>query len=583
MTKPAKNFDDICREASTAFLQTVIVIDNEASVHADELRAPTTKKTAAKRRSATPGAKTPASAEAALESAQTTPEPSNAEAPGGGADDDPEAHTLKLNRVSRAFAERELTCGVYLPSERDPEDLEKLIRETVAAIHPTDACVLDWQLRVGDSGPAIEAIKSVLQDDEGEGGRLRLILIYTAEELGTASEQLSTALHEAGRAVDLATSGSAPVITGDHFRIAFANKPTRGRSPEVDDAVIGWDGLPEKIVAEFTTLSRGLLRAFALQSVAAVRRDMHRILAQFDKELDPVYAGDRATKPDQADAIALIAEIFNSELAHTVLHSTSAQDSLKEPGILAWLDHSETIELFRDHPSGFKAGDTDHQRIDSETRKWLLRNRLPATTWIKNEKHAAVIRNKFFPDDDSSEDASIKLAALSTLARAKGLALPRSEEIRLNFGTIVRAKVEANGETPPTSKTYLCLQPACDATRIQDSRPFLLVNLVPSNDRFHLAIPENENNEFSRWRLPDKNEREFMTVSFARSEGSDGVRALDTNDEVSSYFEDIEGEKWIWLADLRPLTAVDLRDKALQPFAGVGLNGLEWLRVRTKA
>ena len=576
MTRPAKNFDDICREASTTFLQTVVVIDNEASLHADIPRASTAKKTAVRRRSAAPGAE-------ASPPAQTAPEASNSEPPRGGADDDPEAHTLKLNKVSRAFAEQQLTCGVYLPSDRDPEDLETLTQETVAAIQPTDACVLDWQLRVGDSGPAIEAIKTVLQGDEDDGGRLRLFLIYTAEDLKSASEQLMKALSDTGRAVDLTTSRSAPVITGDHFRIAFANKPTRGRSPEEDDAVIGWDGLPEKIVAEFTTLSRGLLRAFALQSVAAVRRDMHRILAQFDKELDPVYAGDRATKPDQADAIALIAEILNSELAHTVLHSNGAQDSLKESGVLAWLDHLEPNEFFRDHSSGFKAGDRDHQKLDSNSRKSLLKNRLPATVWIKNDKHAEIIRKKFFPDDASSESASIKLAALSTLARAKGYALARSEEIRLNFGTIVRTKLEANGKTPPTDKTYLCLQPACDATRIQESRPFLLVNLVPSEDRFHIAIPENEDNAFSRWRLPDKNERELVTVSFASSEGSDGVLALSSGDEDSSYFEDNKGERWLWLADLRPLTAIDLRDKALQPFAGVGLNGLEWLRVRTKA
>lgn len=590
MTKPAKSFDEICRNASTAFLQTVVVIDNEAVLHSDKLPETPAKTATKKGRPASAGAKV-------QQSADMPPRRADAGSPDGDADRDPKAHTLDLNKVSRAFAEQKLTCGVYLPSDRDPQDRETLIRETVAAIHPTDSCVLDWQLREGDASPAIEAIKQVLQNDQGEGGRLRLILVYTAEDLTTASKQLVKALEELGRKVNLEDSDGAPVITGDHFRIAFANKPTLGRNPVDDGAVIAWDGLPAKIISEFTTLSRGLLRAFALQSVAAVRRDMHRILAQFDEELDPVYAGDRATKPDQADALALIAEILNSELAHTVLHSTAARDCLTEAGVLPWLDHIEGMEFFRDDPKGFKAGNKEYQRLDRDARKELLKDREPATVWLKNDKHAINIRSKLFPDDGSSTTASVKLAALSTLARAiEPTSLPASS-IRLGFGTIVRLEPEVaessdappaeeevpaqHEASPPTPEVYVCIQPACESARIAgDGRPFLFVRLISDEDTFELVTPNGDG--FSRWRMPKRDERHFRTVPFQASDGSDRVCGQVSSESDWLHFVDTAGQKWSWIADLRELTAITIRDSALEPLAGVGLNGLEWLRLRAK-
>lgn len=588
MTSAAKNFDDICREASTAFLQTVVVIDNEASLHTDEPPA-STAKTAVKRRSATPGAKAPASAEAepassetvlesaeaASPSAQTAPEPSNAEASDDGADDDAEAHTLKLKRVSRAFAEKELTCGIYLPSEHDPGDLATLISETVAAIHPTDACVLDWQLRVGDSGPAIEAIKAVLQGDEGEGGRLRLILIYTAEDLKAASEQLSAALREAGRAVELTTSVSGPLITGGHFRIAFANKPTRGRSPEEDDAVIGWDGLPEKIVAEFTTLSRGLLRAFALQSVAAIRRDMHRILAQFDEELDPVYAGDRATKPDPEDAARLVLEILQSELALSVSSNDAVTNVLGSEGSTAWLE-SWLPKLMdtKCKPIALHSAAEKVKLIDQNFRRKLIKE---GAADFKRIDSPAEISRAFFSEKDLDrwEPVSESYAILSSFAHHSGGAARRPPKDRpsLTFGTIIGNK----------DCDLLCVQPACDTVRLTEKTAFLFVKLIQGTTDFDLVVPIDDT--FTRYEIPEtakrKHLRELCTLWFSPQANEDVIFA-DGNESDGFHFEDAENAKWTWRAQLRDVSAIQLAQKAIRSVGRVGLNEFEWLRTSAK-
>ena len=575
MTEPIKTFDEICQQASSAFLQTVVVIDNEASLHADEQTAPTTSKTATKKRSASPGAKEHASAETAKPSAESAPEPSNAEAESSGADNDPEAHTLKLNKVSRAFAAKQLTCGVYLPSDRDPKDLDSLIRETVAAIHPTDACVLDWQLRVGDSSPAIKAIKSVLQGDEEEGGRLRLILIYTAEDLKSASEQLFKALLETDRGVDLVTSESGPVITGDHFRIAFANKPTRGRSPEEDEAVIDWDYLPEKIVAEFTTLSRGLLRAFALQSVAAVRRDMHRILAQFDEELDPVYAGDRATKPDPEDAARLVLEILQSELALTVSSNDAATHVLGRSGSSAWLE-SRLLELKDSNckPIALYSAAEKVKIIDQDFRRKLIKD---GVADLQRVNSPAEISRAFFSEKDVDrwEPVSEKYAILSSLAHHSGGAVRRrpKDQPSLTFGTVI-----GNEECD-----LLCVQPACDTVRLTEKTAFLFVKLIQGTSDFDLVIPVGD--KLLRYEIPEsskrKHLRELCTVWFSPQE-SESVIIAGGGDSDGFHFEDSENKKWTWRAQLRDISAIQLAQKAIRSVGRVGLNEFEWLRTSAK-
>lgn len=583
MTEDITTFDGLCNRAVKAFMQSVVVIDNEASLNSDNSRNPIPPVNAARKRTTAPGMVKANP----TENFKDDKEKLNAEASNN--EEEPEAHRLELNKVSQAFAEQELTCGVYLPTEQDPAGMEELIRATVQAIRPTDACILDWQLRKGDSTPAIKSIKKVIQRDKEEGGRLRLILIYTAEKLDDAFPVLQTALEDEKYQVTVHDLEDGPVIASDHFRIVFINKPTRMWNQEGAAAVVQWKDLPQRIIREFTILSRGLLRAFALESVAAVRRDIHRILAQFDEDLDPVYAGDRATKPDPSDASNLIVELLCSELNYTLSHSKGAQESLAETGLMLWLKTHEAQGSFRDDTNQFKVGEVDVVGLNAETRSTLLKSRAAENgTWV-NEKSAVRVRKNFFSDDEKAETASLKLASLSTLVRTASLGVAPPDGVRLRFGTIVRLEQADENETKKPDETeqhesmdkgevFLCLQPSCDTARINGERPFLFVKLVPDHKRFQLPIPEGTG--FSHWRLPEKDERFILTPTFPASDQSGVVLAKKGSACHSFYFSDVHGRKWFWLADLRDLTAVTMRDEALQPFSRVGVNSLEWLRLR---
>jgi len=573
MTEAPRSFDDVCKKAATAFLQTVVVIDNEASLRADEDEQRKVKRSVATRkRSSAPGKEESSpqgcgkEEEAGGCSGSDAPEPDNGES-------ELRAHRLELNQVSRAFADVELTCGVYLPSDSDPAEVDKLVTETVRAIGPTDACVLDWQLRNNDSKPAIDAIKEVLADDDSKGGRLRLILVYTAENLAAASSELEQELRDAGRTVTLGHRDEVPLLTGDHFRIAFANKPT-GKVNFEDPGVVEWRELPERIIREFTALSSGLLRAFALESVAAVRRDMHRILTQFDAELDPVYAGDRATKPDPDDAGRLTAEILQSEIMLSVEAENAEKKILGSEGCIAWLaSQTPSLDDRRDVKIAWKGDRPDDELINDDVRTKLLQEGAKNASSI-NRKH---VTSSFFGKEQEAEWAnrSADYAVLATLAYHSGkrAGRPISSAPLLKFGTIIRSD----------EKTLLCLQPACDAVRLEKAMPFLFITLNPKDGEFDLVLPQGE--AHARFKIPlgsgYKYLRELHTIKFAPADGSDVISAKAIKD-ASFVFTDDQGEHWEWCAQLRDMTAVHIAQSTVNAISRIGVNEFEWLRTNAK-
>lgn len=574
MTEEVTSFDELCRRSVKEFLQTVVVVDNEASLKFDESDQQEGARLGATRgRPTSPGKKLGSSQDSDREEGEDDHERSS-ESENVHEERGVRDHRLELNKVSRAFAEKELTCGVYLPSEDYPEQLEALVDESVSAVLPTDASVLDWQLRKDDSQPAIEVIKKVLEVDESQGGRLRLILVYTAEELDEVSTELNEQLLDAGFTVTFNRVSDVPVLIGDHYRIAFANKPTRARVPGDDPGVVEWSKLPERVIHEFTALSRGLLRSFALQSVASVRRDMHRILAQFDEGLDPVFAGDRATKPDPDDAGRLMVEILQSEFLLSIEAGGAEREVLGAEGCIAWLAaigselgdrEGVTLSWYGDRPN-----DT---QINNEVREILLQDGVKD---LKSDNFHAHVTRSFFGEEKADEwkVRSSDYAVLATMAYHSGerSGRPQSENPVLRFGTIIESG----------DKRLLCIQPACDTVRLTQTTPFLFVALPEEESDFDLVLPQGETYECLQVPVKPrfKHLREVRTLRFDPQDGEGVVIAESSNNHF--LFTDADGALWAWRAQLRDITAVQLAQKAVSVIGRVGVNEFEWLRKSAK-
>jgi len=408
-----------------------------------------------------------------------------------------------------------------------------------------------------------------------EGGRLRLILIYTAEKLEDAAPELIDSLRAQGYQIKVDSVGTAPIVTGDHFRIIFVNKPTLGRNPDEDPAVVPWRQLPQKIIIEFTILARGLLRAFALESVAAVRRDIHRILAQFDDELDPAYAGDRATKPNPDDAGRLMVEVLQSELSLSIATSQAEQKVLGAGSCLLWL-HSRTNRLPEDKKVSTikrEGAANNIKTMNTEARKLFLTEGFRGVE-SANNRHASVSLS-FFENEESWEKYSSDYAVLTTIAHHSGkrVGRPPIENPTLQFGTIIS----------DDKQILLCIQPACDSVRLHSKTAFLFVRLVSEESNFDLILPNADSN--IRYQIPDsgkfKHLRELQTLWFEPLNGKDLIFAK-KNDDGTHFFADGSDTHWKWRAQLREMTAVHLAQKAVSPISRIGSNEFEWLRTNAK-
>ena len=552
MSETIPSFNQLCSQAVEKFLQTVVIIDNEAEIH--DGGVPESKK--ASRRSEAPSAKPDKDMGAGTThgGGNTRNVPVN----------NGNSHILKLNKVANAFAKKNLTCGIYIPSDLDPPDDEELISTAVNAVLHTDACVLDWYLRDNDAGQAIEVIKRVWVKDTEAGGQLRLILVYTAEpDLEEASNMLAKELCDANPVDD----AEVPTLSATNLRIVFLNKPTTTGRLENPTQKVEWEDLPERVVKEFTELSKGLIRAYALNSIANIRRDTHRILAQFNPCLDAAYVADRATKPDPTDGDKLIKEIFLSELSLSIETDGDILKPLSEEGCNLWLENATLNKVVRDIPNA-QIKILNEEKIESvcgNQREKFIREGFSKVT---SSHKQYFVSKSFFESDDIWLSSMEKMAILATVAYHNGQTAPRPPITppQLSLGTIILST---------KNEMMFCLQPSCDAVRLKEDQGFLFLNLVQDENKFNFVLPVG--NELKKYRLPKKMEREVRTLKFTPDPSFNVVLAI-TDIDQKWKFKDKENVNLFWVAELREMVAVQSAQDFLKPLSRLGLNSLEWLR-----
>ena len=148
-----QTFRDLSKKVVERFLQTVVVLDDGAFMD-----SPVGVLTVQE-----PDKNVPILGEE-TEDAATSPEASG-----------PFTRNLDAQELITNFAERGLVCAVLAPwKDKNGSDA------TINAARRADIVILDWKL--GDKGEqATSIIRSLIEKDEATGGRLRMIVVYTAE------------------------------------------------------------------------------------------------------------------------------------------------------------------------------------------------------------------------------------------------------------------------------------------------------------------------------------------------------------------------------------------------------------------
>ncbi len=513
-------FRQRCEEATKRFLHSVVVIDNEARLYDSEIKEKGAKKKTISRRPASGlSAKKLKDAETLMPVSGKTDTEGEDEAPDIGGDQELRAWVL-----TAGLADKDILCTIYRPDDHPGADNDNaeddVVKRSVSMARLADIVVLDWELgdelgKGSGSWKARDIIKHILRADSQAQGRLRLIIVYTAQsKLGSTFQDVRNDLKGCtfvgGK---LKENVDNLVIQNQTTKIVFLNKRTT-KLPEDNNLVVSEEELPKRIIEEFANLSSGLIPSITLHSIAAIRETTHHLLATFNGSLDPALVCHRALLPAPKDSEDFVLDLIAGELrsalslnrigekyADEIAHKHWIGSKVKEDEVFKLpndlsLTRDEALSLAEGGQGNFEkvqldatkrwakakidAGDsfklsTNPNDLNAENVSELIDLNMgkDLNPQLQTPRHGN-LTGLLCGDEKKGVEINNEFSRLTTLKREKygSRHLPDQWAPRLTQGTIIR------GAGPGDKPVFLlCTQPRCDSVRLKKTRefPFLIL------------------------------------------------------------------------------------------------------------
>jgi len=621
VTYTAKDFDHFCHQAAVQFLQTVVVIDNEAIFCetpcnmvegrdiAQGIEEPPT--------GVLGGLKIPAQGKTDL--IETPPmelageEGKDAEPP-----DELSKNILKAVPLINAFADNGIICSIIRP---DLED-DNVVCRAIAVASVADIVVVDWALgkKQGEtqSQRAKEIIKGIIEGDLKKRGRLRLIAIYTAEDNPTdILDELYTYIQDLDYPDKLFKDSKKFTILNRFLKIAVLLKKAAGdHIPNIKP--VDFDALPEKLQALFAELNRGLLPSVTLRAIAAIRESTHHLLAVLNKELDSALVGHRILLPYPEDAEEfcedLVSDEIRSILALKKVGKTYASEAANKQWIGSKIERVVPHKYKSFHLTRAQAftlvetGEGAHKKIFDELRVDWLERKLEGKPDFKDATGSVIdieraraeivdvgevawkkykipaVGEKMIPQvlngkEAEGQQANLDFSRLCSLKReACGLRRPVEGWIpRLTLGTILQV-CDKSGD-----RFFLCLQPRCDSVRLKKGKvwnfPFLVLENASSKLNIVAKCFDKNGEPIDKKLFYEPKPRNQVVFSFTSITG-DAIEASEKDDKF--LFQDDKNNKFFWVADLKDFVVQKIVDELSARVGSVGLDEYEWLRRKAR-
>jgi Response receiver domain len=565
MTVPAAAvpaFIELTNQVVSRFLQTVLVVDDEAFIQRSELITP-------------PGVDLrepgPRGEVDAMPDSPATNLPDAKRPPSTG-------HLLDAKVLVDAFAEHGLVCAVMAPAAA--EELIPQIERVAAA---TDVVVLDWKIAKSNGDIALTAIARIVQADREHGGRLRLILIYTGEpDIENIRDTVATRFRQPAEA-------SSKSIQIDNVRIAFRRK-AGGKEVSTDSEIVEKD-LPAAIRDEFVAFVGGLLPNAAMTAIAAVREQAHRVLRRFSGKLDGAYLSRRMLLPVPSDAETYLFDLIGDELKTLFDDQFIAATCIGAEVVFDYIN-------WKNAEGSMWKLDKEAQSIPAEEVKRALIegiDRCDKNIWKTTKIHEK-IHSLLHETPAIGEDAHLRFSALSSLRRDVTYSPLQKPPPFLTLGTLLsldedvhegpdeegnaQSKAGQQGPAPEretVTSYYVCLQPLCDCLRLAsgEKRPFLFGALKLADKNFDLVVPSIDKGllRLKFVSTPFKSEHVRFTGE------AHGVVLASPNESGHSWaFVDVDGRRFQWLGELRDPFAQRFIQRLASQLGRVGLAEFEWQR-----
>jgi Response receiver domain len=551
---PMTAFEQFSNGIAARYLQTVVVLDDEAYFQERERELLTSDKDTQ-----------------AISELQEPDPHLTAETKSVNSADDVRApsvsHQLDAKILIDSFALEGLVCAVLAPGVG--EDLEE---HTALTAKNADIVVLDWQLGKDDGTKAMAVLKRILMEDGKRGGRLRLLAIYTGEQdlLNRCVAPVKVALPE------LASVANDPlVLQTSHARLLFLTKSlggTRNASGEIDETQ-----LPKVLISEFTRMTQGLLSNAAMAALAAIREDCHKVLSRFNSRLDCAYLSHRILLKSPEDAQQFAIDLVADEL-RTILEAHSIATEVMSCDVLnQFVEHCAKAGVAFNVRKQQQPGNAELSSISQEQLITALSKGIEEVTagnnttpWGSKGHLHKRIHTLLNPDADVGLRGHCEFARLSALRReAFGQARTGETWIPgLDLGTIV---------ADDQHNYFLCLQPPCDCVRLSCGieTPFVFAPFTLSDEVFDLVVCDGQEKDvFLKFDPAPFRTKVFHFIpgESARVEAQivDGSRRFQYKKPTDGYL--------VWIADLRLAFALRLVQRVSNQLSRIGLDEFEWQR-----
>ena len=507
-------FAEHCRDIAQRFLQTAIVVDDEAFKH----RSPVTvdKVVVPGRRPTRPT------------DADELPRRSG-------------RHGLDTEAIIQEFATRGIICSAIGPT-----------MEAMLAVRQADIVVLDWRLKADEPEFALNLLLRILTD-EPDRNALRLVAIYTGEaDLPRIQDDISARLREAGLEPQVDEEGT---VTYGHGRVVLYAKPSVNLPRSFRDRQTPENELPRRLIGDFADLTAGLLPSIALVSLTAVRECAHIVLDRFGKKLDPAFLAHRACLSDPDDAERQMVNHVAEELRGLMDYAVADQGPAGRQPITQWIK-----EQAGDPPQDFRFGDTSlsSERTVALATEGLERSSLSSRSGFRSLSAGF--------NRDGGQGLDERLAWIITSRTVFNAPPPR-----LWLGTVVRR----TGGDEGSESLLICLRPRCDSVRLEEKTSFAFLPLgEPKREQMQLVV--RLGNSYERRGIA-VDASGWQVHEFTPDDG-DTIIARKESSTDAFVFTDVEGREYEWLGELKGEFAHRVAQTFADALSRVAVDDSEWLR-----
>ncbi|MDE0411186.1 MAG: response regulator receiver domain [Gammaproteobacteria bacterium] len=469
-----------------------------------------------------------------------------------------EGYTFDAKSLIDRSMELGLICSVLRPEKG--EDFKGRV---VTAASVADIVCLDWEIYDDGGEAASQIIASILQEDSKQNGRLRLIAIYTGDvtNKNIIMDQVYEAIPAEIKEKQELNKEAFEIKSKSGVQIVCLFKKHGVRlEATVEAHQVSEAELPQRLQSEFSKLSEGLLSNTALATIASIRNSTHHVLSKFAGQMDGPFFHHRALIDNPEDAEEYAVNIILSELKGAVDkqqigtdHTGSQAISSRIQELAENLGDAETLKFHygnRENPETYDLDVKHAIRMASGGLHLLsdfkneLRNPPPRDSDFKNN-----FSSLFAGSLEKARSHMHQFAALTGVQTYPGSYLCQQGTWfpKLGLGSIVR---EDENES-----YLLCLQASCDSVRIKGEKYFLFVSLEEEEaDPDHVIPMQRDNTEgfdCIGLKISSESYRATCTIRFTASQETKTVNAKNNAHEPDFYFEDTEGKKYLWVADLK--------------------------------